>query len=77
MSDFQSAEDFEKEHAALATQQEEADARRRAPPFQPKKKKRDAVSAEALQAEQQATDEIGLTNWIGKLIGIRLFPEHG
>ena len=70
MSDFQSAEDFEKEHAGLIAEQEAAEARRRNPPWgQPKKPKRQNVDAEDLRIEQLATEEIGLTNWAGRLLG--------
>ena len=76
MSGFQTAEDFEREHADLIAQQDAADARRYAlpPQKQAKKNKRQEVDAESLRIEKEATEEMGLTNWAGRLLGQHFVP---
>lgn len=74
MSEFQTAEDFERDNAHLIKQQEDADARRDAlqtgqKQAKLKKNKRQEVDAESLRIEREATEEIGLTNWAGRLLG--------
>lgn len=71
MSEFQSAEDFERQYAHLIKEQEDAEAKRNAPPpqKQAKKNKRQEVDAESRRIEQEATEETGLTNWAGRLLG--------
>jgi hypothetical protein len=68
---LQSIEDFEKEQDALDA--EKARAAKVNPQPLPKRAKK-TVDLDALAAEQQARDEIGNTNWVGRLLGL-LIPS--
>lgn len=75
MPGFQNIEDFEKENAGLIAEQEATEARRRNPPqAQPNKAKRQNIDAESLRNETLAMEEMGSTNWTGRLLG--QIPEN-
>jgi hypothetical protein len=69
---FQSIEDFVKEHDELDLLK--ASQEKQKPQPQPKKKPKKEVDGETLATEAIAVEEIGDVNWVGRLLGLRSNP---
>ena len=69
---FQSIEDFVKEHEELEAPK--ASQEKQKPQPQPKKKPKKEVDGETLATEARAVEELGDVNWVGRLLGWRSNP---